>query len=184
MLEHNRNQDNGEPSAQPLGVELPPAIRADLLDPGNWQEGLATFARATNLAAACPSRERRHASVSPAPGVHLCQPLACRCSLHRMKLGNFDGLDSHLPYLTSFCCGRHLSNLTIHLRRLCLWQVHGWLLHDAASRTERKSTSSPHSSGNSSPRTNTPPSWKTPTSSTRYIVRMTSSMKAWARSSA
>jgi len=52
VLEHNRNQDNGEPSAQPLGVELQPAIRADLLDPVNWQEGLATFARATNLAVA------------------------------------------------------------------------------------------------------------------------------------
>jgi hypothetical protein len=77
VLERNRNQDNAEPSAQPSGVELPPAIRADLLDPANWQEGLATFARATNLVAACPSRERRYASVSPAPGVHLCQPLAC-----------------------------------------------------------------------------------------------------------
>ncbi len=64
-------------SAQPIGVELPPAIRADLLDPANWHEGLATFARATNLAAACPSRERRYASVSPVPGVHLCQLLAC-----------------------------------------------------------------------------------------------------------
>ncbi len=52
VQEHNRNQDNGEPSAQPLGVELPPATRADLLDPVNWQEGLATFARATNLAVA------------------------------------------------------------------------------------------------------------------------------------
>ena len=52
MLEHNRNQDNGEPSAQPLGVELPPAIRADLLDPALWQDGLAKYARATNLAVA------------------------------------------------------------------------------------------------------------------------------------
>src|SRR5713101_9878578 len=52
VMEHNCNQDNGAPSAQPLGVELPPAIRADLLDPVNWQEGLATFARATNLAVA------------------------------------------------------------------------------------------------------------------------------------
>ena len=41
VLEHNRNQDNGEPSAQPIGVELPPAIRADLLDPALWQDGLA-----------------------------------------------------------------------------------------------------------------------------------------------
>jgi hypothetical protein len=77
VLEHNRNQDLGELSAQPIGVELPPATRADLLDPANWREGLATFARATNLAAACLSTEYRYASVSPAPGVHLCQPLAC-----------------------------------------------------------------------------------------------------------
>ena len=52
VLEHNRNQDDGEASAQPIGVALPPAICADLLDPVNWQEGLATFARATNLAVA------------------------------------------------------------------------------------------------------------------------------------
>jgi hypothetical protein len=31
------------------------------------------------------------------------QPLACPLQLHRMSSGNFDGLDSHLPYLTSFC---------------------------------------------------------------------------------
>jgi hypothetical protein len=41
VLERNRNQDNGEPSAQPIGVELQPAIRADLLDPALWQDGLA-----------------------------------------------------------------------------------------------------------------------------------------------
>ncbi|HLN32051.1 MAG TPA: ATP-binding protein [Gemmataceae bacterium] len=52
MLEHNRNQDNGESSAQPTGVELPPAIRADLLDPALWHDGLAKYARATNLAVA------------------------------------------------------------------------------------------------------------------------------------
>jgi signal transduction histidine kinase len=52
VLEHNRKQDNGEPSAQPLGVELPPAIRADLLDPARWQDGLAKYARGTNLAVA------------------------------------------------------------------------------------------------------------------------------------
>ena len=52
MLEHNRNQNNGEPSAQPISVELPPAIRADLLDPALWQDGLAKYARATNLAVA------------------------------------------------------------------------------------------------------------------------------------
>ena len=57
--EHNRNQDHDAPSAQPLGALLPPAIRADLLDPANWQEGLATFARATNLAVALVDAEGR-----------------------------------------------------------------------------------------------------------------------------
>src|ERR1700687_636250 len=52
VLEHNRNQDLGELSAQPTGVELPPATRADLLDPALWQDGLAKYARATNLAVA------------------------------------------------------------------------------------------------------------------------------------
>jgi hypothetical protein len=52
VLEHNRNQDDSEPSAEPLGVELPPAIRADLLDPALWQDGLAKYARCTNLAVA------------------------------------------------------------------------------------------------------------------------------------
>jgi signal transduction histidine kinase len=51
-LEHNRNQNNGEPSAQPIDVELRPATRADLLDPALWQDGLAKYARATNLAVA------------------------------------------------------------------------------------------------------------------------------------
>src|ERR1700686_2600096 len=52
VLERNSNQDHVEPSAQPIGVELPPAIRADLLDPALWQDGLAKYARATNLAVA------------------------------------------------------------------------------------------------------------------------------------
>jgi len=52
VLEHNRNQDNSEPSAQPIDVELPSAIRADLLDPALWQDGLAKYARCTNLAVA------------------------------------------------------------------------------------------------------------------------------------
>ena len=52
VLEHNRNQDNGELSAQPIGVELQPAICAELLDPALWQDGLAKYARATNLAVA------------------------------------------------------------------------------------------------------------------------------------
>jgi signal transduction histidine kinase len=52
MPEQNRNQDLGELSAQPIDVELPPATRADLLDPALWQDGLAKYARATNLAVA------------------------------------------------------------------------------------------------------------------------------------
>lgn len=52
VLEHKRNQDDGEPPAQPLGVELPAAICADLLDPALWQDGLAKYARGTNLAVA------------------------------------------------------------------------------------------------------------------------------------
>jgi signal transduction histidine kinase len=52
MLEHNGDLDHGEPFVQPLGVELSPATRADLLDPALWQDGLATYARATNLAVA------------------------------------------------------------------------------------------------------------------------------------
>src|ERR1700736_337029 len=52
VLEHNQNQDKGKPPAQPIGVELPPAIRADLLDPALWQDGLAKYARATNLTVA------------------------------------------------------------------------------------------------------------------------------------
>ncbi|HEV3300755.1 MAG TPA: ATP-binding protein [Planctomycetaceae bacterium] len=52
MPEQDRNQDLGELSAQPFGVELPPATRADLLDPALWQDGLAKYARATNLAVA------------------------------------------------------------------------------------------------------------------------------------
>jgi hypothetical protein len=59
VLEHNRKQDNGAPSAQLIGALLPPAVRADLLDPANWQESLATFASATNLAVALVDAEGR-----------------------------------------------------------------------------------------------------------------------------
>src|ERR1700693_2299904 len=52
VLEHNRNQDNGGACAQRIGVYLPPATCADLLDPALWQDGLAKYARATNLAVA------------------------------------------------------------------------------------------------------------------------------------
>jgi hypothetical protein len=46
VLERNRNQDNGKPPAQLIGVELASAIRADLLDPALWQDGVANYARA------------------------------------------------------------------------------------------------------------------------------------------
>ena len=59
VLKHNRNHDKGAPSAKPIGVELPPAIRADLLDPALWQDGLAKYARATNLALALVDIEGR-----------------------------------------------------------------------------------------------------------------------------
>jgi signal transduction histidine kinase len=52
MPEQNGNQDLGELSAQPIGFELPPATRTDLLDPALWQDGLAKYARATKLAVA------------------------------------------------------------------------------------------------------------------------------------
>jgi signal transduction histidine kinase len=69
VLEHNRNQDTGEPSAPPLGVELPPAIRADLLDPALWQDGLAKYARGTNLAVALADAAGRliGSTINPRP---------------------------------------------------------------------------------------------------------------------
>jgi signal transduction histidine kinase/CheY-like chemotaxis protein len=51
-MEHNFNQVKDVAQLQPVGVELVPAVRADLLNPINWHEGLETFARATNLAVA------------------------------------------------------------------------------------------------------------------------------------
>src|SRR5664280_1819018 len=69
VLEHAGDQDNGEPSAQPLGVELPPVNRADLLDPALWQDGLATYARGTNLAVALPDSAGRQlgSTINPRP---------------------------------------------------------------------------------------------------------------------
>src|SRR5712692_581683 len=69
LLEHNRNQDNGEPSAPAAGVELPPAIRADLLDPALWQGGLAKYARGTNLAVALADAAGRliGSTINPRP---------------------------------------------------------------------------------------------------------------------
>src|SRR5258707_15217988 len=69
VLEHNRGQDNGKPSAQPIGVELQPAIRADLLDPALWQDGLAKYASATNLAVALADAAGRliGSTINPRP---------------------------------------------------------------------------------------------------------------------
>jgi signal transduction histidine kinase len=69
VLEHNRNQGNCEPSAQPIGIELPPAIRADLLDPALWQDGLAKYARGTNLAVALADAAGRliGSTINPRP---------------------------------------------------------------------------------------------------------------------
>src|SRR5713226_179005 len=69
VLEHNRKQDNGEPSAPPIGVELPPAIRAELLNPALWQDGLAKYARATHLAVALADTAGRQIgeTINPRP---------------------------------------------------------------------------------------------------------------------
>src|SRR6266851_1520642 len=69
VLEHNLNQDDGEPSAQSIGVDLPPAIRAELLDPALWQNGLAKYARATNLAVALADAAGRllGSAINPRP---------------------------------------------------------------------------------------------------------------------
>jgi signal transduction histidine kinase len=69
VLEHNPNQDHDEPSTQPLGVELQPAIRADLLDPALWQDGLAKYARGTNLAVALADAAGRliGSTINPRP---------------------------------------------------------------------------------------------------------------------
>jgi signal transduction histidine kinase len=69
VLEHNRKQDNGKPSAPPIGVELPPAIRGDLLNPALWQDGLAKYARGTNLAVALADADGRliGSTINPRP---------------------------------------------------------------------------------------------------------------------
>jgi signal transduction histidine kinase len=83
VLEHNRNLDS-ESSAQPLGVELPPALRADLLDPAIWQDALAKYARATNLAVALADTAGRliGETINPRPTwslLHSKTPGAARC---------------------------------------------------------------------------------------------------------
>ena len=75
LLEHNRNQDNDDPCEQPIGVELPPAIRADLLDPALWQDVLAKYARGTNLAVALADAAGRliGETINPQPTWSLLQ---------------------------------------------------------------------------------------------------------------
>jgi signal transduction histidine kinase len=45
-------QECGETAAQPVWVNLPPAMRTALFDPDLWHEGLDAYARTTNLAVA------------------------------------------------------------------------------------------------------------------------------------
>ena len=65
----NPDQDLGDLSAHLIGVELPLATRADLLDPALWQDGLAKYARATNLAVALADTAGRliGATINPQP---------------------------------------------------------------------------------------------------------------------
>ena len=69
MPEQNHNQGLGELSAQPIDIELSPTIRADLLDPALWQDGLAKYARATNLAVALadPAGRLIGSTINPRP---------------------------------------------------------------------------------------------------------------------
>jgi signal transduction histidine kinase len=72
-LEQKRKQDLGELSGPQggaaIGALLPPATRADLLDPALWQDGLAKYARATNLAVALADTAGRliGESIDPRP---------------------------------------------------------------------------------------------------------------------
>ena len=90
VLEHNRKQDNGEPSAQPIGVELQPAIRGDLLDPALWQDGLAKYARGTNLAVALADAAGRliGSTISPRPTWSLLHAKTPRPLVPKLEFGN------------------------------------------------------------------------------------------------
>jgi hypothetical protein len=83
----NRNQDNGEPS-QPIGVELQPAIRADLLDPALWQDGLAKYARGTNLAVALADAAGRLIGSRCVPS-HWRALKPCNCVADALARGGF-----------------------------------------------------------------------------------------------
>src|SRR5712691_337716 len=81
--EHNRNQDNGHLPAPAAVVELPPAIRADLLDPALWQDGLAKYARATHLAVALADAAGRliGSTINPRPTWSLLRIADCRLQI-------------------------------------------------------------------------------------------------------
>ena len=95
MPGQNRNRDPGESSAQPIVAELPPATRAALSDPALWQDGLAKYARATNLAVALADTAGRliGSTINPRPTWSLlhakknrgadvpCSPAGCPFSL-------------------------------------------------------------------------------------------------------
>jgi PAS domain S-box-containing protein len=56
---HNIPRVNDDLPAEAACVELPPALREELLDPAAWQEGLETYARTTNLAVSLTDGEGR-----------------------------------------------------------------------------------------------------------------------------
>src|ERR1700686_3735415 len=90
VLERNSNQDHVEPSAQPIGVELPPAIRGDLLDPALWQDGLAKYARATNLTVALADSAGRLIGeyINPRPKWGLLHAKTPRPFVPKLQFGN------------------------------------------------------------------------------------------------
>jgi len=90
MPEQNRNQDLGELSAQPIDVELPPATRADILDPALWQDGLAKYARGTNLAVALADAAGRliGSIINPRPTWSLLHSKTPRPLVPKLQFGN------------------------------------------------------------------------------------------------
>src|SRR5262245_33444047 len=57
LLQHRRSQEREVVRAPLAGANLPPAVRAELLEPAIWQEGLEKFTRATHLAVALADAE-------------------------------------------------------------------------------------------------------------------------------
>src|SRR5947209_5271044 len=73
----------------PSGVELPAAVRAQLLDPAAWHEGLAKYARATNLAVALTDADGRLLGecINPQPTwslLHARKPVGDACPFSLM----------------------------------------------------------------------------------------------------